>query len=112
MDREEPISKLHAWSIVGLIFGSLFAMVACPDTDAVIQADRYNQSCDNADDCMAVQVGEICRCTCEYAAINKASSDAYESDVDAANCPPDPDCNCELTGEVGCVNDICTIVEE
>jgi len=92
---------------------SLFGLAAC---DTTLDADDYGRSCSVANDCAAVVVGDVCSCSCNYAAISVSETTAYEVDRedalnhcsgDAPDCAPCPDvqvfCNanqrCELVQE-------------
>ena len=74
-------------------------LCACaPDTVATV--DGFDVSCSTVDDCMAVLLGDVCSCACEYGAINAAEAEAwadYDADLrvecgeDIYDCGPCPD---------------------
>jgi hypothetical protein len=62
-----------------------------------IPADGYDLSCDEDIECHAVPVGDVCGCTCEYAAINEASLEAWSLERDAyfsTQCEQGDTCDC------------------
>ena len=68
------------------------ALAACADT--TILGSDYDQSCDEATDCRAVLVGDVCACPCGGDAINARDEQRYEADYAAKQR--------DLCGEVTC----------
>lgn len=54
--------------------------------DTTLSANDYDRSCSNEDDCVAVLVGEMCKCYCEYGAIARSARNKYERDRDSIDC--------------------------
>jgi hypothetical protein len=52
--------------------------VACGESTQ-LSADDYDQSCVVDEDCVLIEVGDIC-CGCERAGINRSALDEYEDD--------------------------------
>lgn len=80
------------------LFATLSVLSACA-TDPELTIDGFDATCSEPEDCMAVLVGNVCGCACDYAAINVAEADAwadYDADlrddcVDPVDCSPCPD---------------------
>jgi hypothetical protein len=77
------------------------ACPACAGTDAsatTISASSYDQSCQVASDCVAIEVGQVCGpgcgLVCPNAAINRSAEQQYDADLQRilASCavPPEP----------------------
>jgi hypothetical protein len=50
---------------------------ACAEPDTTIDISQLDQTCEVAEDCMAVFVGSACGCDCTREGINVADADAY-----------------------------------
>lgn len=82
--------------------------VACGGSTE-ISAEGYDQTCEAADDCLAVFVGDVCGCSCELDAINATQSTLWSQERsnkadrcdEVLNCAPCPDV------VVDCVADTC-----
>ena len=61
----------------------MLVLAACePD----INADDYDRSCSQDDDCMVIFTGPVCDCNCDRAAINKSEREAYFEDREGPDC--------------------------
>ena len=56
----------------------LLVLVGCGTT---INASNYNHDCDADSQCTRIVVGDICACSCTYAAINMSDYDKYLNDL-------------------------------
>lgn len=74
------LSKLEALVGCGALLGAL-----CGCGSTTINPVGYNTSCSAAADCAAVFFGDVCGCSCENAAINKAELTRYQADFSAAH---------------------------
>lgn len=93
----------------------LLSLLALGCADTTMTTEGYDDSCDEAGDCVAVFVGDTCGCGCETEAIRADEYEAYQQEwADAqAQCTAVPDCapcqdvvvecvdrRCEVTGTV------------
>ena len=92
-------------STLALSLGALAVLVpACASDggnpgDTVLDAGDYDQSCQTADDCEVVLVGDMCGCGCESGVIAKSELEKFQADDAAAReacdtqieCYPCPD---------------------
>jgi hypothetical protein len=76
-------------------------------SDYELSASDYDQSCQTADECIAVFIGELCAgdCRCANDAINQSSLDEYTKDIEpASDCTSELACKCaapQLACEAG-----------
>lgn len=69
-----------------------FLLVACGSTtpaerqDKIIDASDYRSDCTLDTDCSLLQVGEVCGCGCDFAAISVADRDRASADHAAIDC--------------------------
>jgi hypothetical protein len=57
----------------------LWPVMACGTT---INASSYATDCDADNQCERIVVGDICSCTCQFAAINVRDNDKYVADLE------------------------------
>jgi hypothetical protein len=88
-----------------LLMGVLLAAAACKST--VANVDDFDQSCEVADDCVAVIDGDIC-CGCPNAVINKKDKEAYDDAL--GECSEQCDIGC-LDAELQCNDGTCDFVQ-
>jgi hypothetical protein len=78
----------------------------CSSTEA--NATNYDQSCEVAEDCVAVIDGDVC-CGCPNAAINKGAKADYDADL--GECDELCDIFC-APSVVSCVEGTCAVAEQ
>ena len=91
-------------------FISVAYVVACTDeSECLIDARNYDQSCVVAEDCVIVADGDLCSsCQCPRAVINRGEMSDFESDAAALGPRPDgPECDCDAFLDVECVGGEC-----
>ena len=100
-----PTLIMMRFSTLVFLTGALALLVpACasnPDNpgDTVLDAEDYDQTCQTADDCEVVLVGNICGCGCDYGVISSSELEKFQADDTAAReacdsaleCTPCPD---------------------
>jgi hypothetical protein len=65
-------------------------------TPKIIDATKYDQSCQADSDCVVINTGEVCSvCRCSAGAINKNALPEYQKDIGTESCNPGPSpCDC------------------
>lgn len=84
---------------------ALAVLLATGCGSSTLSATDYDQSCAVASDCVAVLVGDMCECSCEYEAISATGKSAYDEDraaiecsVVCSPCPDGPAVLCSTSG--------------
>jgi hypothetical protein len=99
--------------LVSLFLGAL--VPACASTNTVLDAEDYDQTCQMANDCVAVLVVDVCSCGCAYGAISSSDFQKFQADVDAAReaCGDAIlDCGqCMSAPPVACTSGTCTFTQ-
>jgi hypothetical protein len=88
----------------------LFLVLAAGcSADPVITTEDYDQSCEEANDCMTVYVGDVCACSCEIDAINYTQSTlwAQERSRRTRGCDEVLDCQPCPVGPETCDDSVC-----
>lgn len=75
----------------------------------VVTADQYDDSCEAADDCIYIEIGDVCSdCRCAVTPVNRASYE--ENPPPAQECTPGPDlCNCVTPPAIACIDGVCNL---
>jgi hypothetical protein len=91
----------------------LFAIVALAACryDTTVSLESFDTTCSKDADCVPVQVGDICGCPDNNAAINGADLSAYQAEVLAKepHCPPYDKCDA-VVGSAACSHGRCAFV--
>ena len=86
----------------------LFAAGTVSACSTTIEADDYNRSCNIAEDCVAILVGDACGCDCTFGAINKGDFATEQEDRDGIGCTGPVDCGpCPNAPAAACINSVC-----
>jgi hypothetical protein len=91
--------------LFSVLVSALLAVCACKTT--IANVDDFDQSCEVADDCVAVIDGDTC-CGCPYAAINEKDKEAYDDAL--GECSAQCDIGCVDT-EVQCNDGTCEVLQ-
>lgn len=90
----------------GVLAALLFSSCA-DDGSCLVDAADYDQTCDDADDCVIVTDGNLCSdCRCPRAVINRGSLDQFEDDTSSIDSPSNA-CDCAAFLAVECVDGQC-----
>jgi hypothetical protein len=90
-----------------LLLLACLALGACADTS--INLSDFDTSCAKDNDCVVVNVGDICGCHCGNAAINVSSEAAYDAEEQdkQAHCVNNDPCLCPANGSLACTKGVC-----
>src|SRR5262245_17102942 len=86
-------------------------LVACL-TDTTINLSDFDTSCVQDQDCVTVQVGDICGCDCGNAAINAKDLLAYRAELaeTGSHCTVKSFCECQGSPSAVCTAGRCVFV--
>ncbi|HEX9621895.1 MAG TPA: hypothetical protein VF989_17235 [Polyangiaceae bacterium] len=84
------------------------AMGLCTARDPLyIEAENYERSCENEEDCRVIPTGEACSsCQCTFSAVNQRGYEQYVEDLEGVDCTPGPSvCDCAGPGSAHCARE-------
>jgi len=91
----------------------ILLLFACSEPSTNIDISQLDQTCEVAEDCMAVFVGSACGCDCTSEGINVADANAYnelwQESYDACDTDEIPECIACEDVEVFCDAGMCTV---
>lgn len=105
------------WLYLAWIAGaalSIHTHTACTP-NGQIDTTKFSTTCEKDDDCVAVLIGDLCACSCNYMAINKSQQATYDTASKTAKdscgtfgktCGP---CATVAPENIKCVSKACTI---
>jgi hypothetical protein len=90
-------------------FFAVLALAACADT--TINLAELDTSCTTAQDCVVVQVGDICGCDCGNAAINTKDLATYQAELTdkGMHCTSKVFCDCAVPAPPVCTQGRCAL---
>ena len=85
------MARMTFGALLGITMVLSLASAGC---DTEIAVTDYDTTCSVDADCVAVTIGDLCKCSCEAGAINKKDQASYDEDrltiACAAVCSPCP----------------------